>query len=267
VVAEASLTGLKVTPMAPHLHLGEQIGLQATASYADGTTEEVTDRVLWTSSDPKVAAVQSEFGFLITVGPGTCTVTAHYTGVQDSVVVTVEPGHPQRLVLSPTSLILAPDEHEQLQAILLYDDGTSRDVSDGTGWGSSSPEVAELDGGTVSAHAVGSATLTAEYGSFRATATLKVTAARPKALVITPSPAVTATGQRLQLTAMAQLDDGTSRDVTNQATWVSSLPDVALVSSGAGGRGQLSASQSGTVTVTANYLSQHASVMVTVLVP
>jgi hypothetical protein len=76
----------------------------------------------------------------------------------------------------------------------------------------------------------------------------------------TPAPATVASmrvegaaslaeGATTQLRAMAQLSDGSSRDVTSQASWQSSLPSVASVS----GTGLVTAVTSGTTDINASY--------------
>jgi hypothetical protein len=67
-------------------------------------------------------------------------------------------------------------------------------------------------------------------------------------IVSGPAPAI---GSTAQLTATASLSDGTTQDVTNVATWESSEPTEAIVSS----TGLVTAFAAGTVNITATYQS------------
>jgi hypothetical protein len=61
-----------------------------------------------------------------------------------------------------------------------------------------------------------------------------------------------AVGGTLQLRAMAQLSDGSSRDVSSQASWLSSQPSVASVS----GTGLVTAVNTGSTDISASYQGQ-----------
>jgi len=58
-----------------------------TANYADGTTEDVTSKAVWTSSKNKVATVSS--GQITGVKAGTATISVTYFGVKKSIAVSV----------------------------------------------------------------------------------------------------------------------------------------------------------------------------------
>lgn len=68
---------------------------------------------------------------------------------------------------------------------------------------------------------------------------------------VTVSGSAPAVGSTAQLTATASLSDGTTQDVTNTATWESSEPTEAIVSS----TGLVTAFAAGTVNITATYQS------------
>ena len=74
-------------------------------------------------------------------------------------------------------------------------------------------------------------------------------------VVVTGSGAFTSKNQTSQLTATANLSDSTSQNVTNTATWSSSNPAVASVSS----TGLVTAVSFGTATITANYQGAQGS--------
>jgi hypothetical protein len=61
------------------IKVGQTLQLTATATYADGTTQDVTSQVTWTSSDTNVATVGVHTGLVTIVGPGTVTITATWT--------------------------------------------------------------------------------------------------------------------------------------------------------------------------------------------
>lgn len=65
-----------------------------TATYADATTRAVTDGVVFSSSDPTVATVDSSTGSVTAVAVGTVTITAAYLGETATDTVTVSDSSP-----------------------------------------------------------------------------------------------------------------------------------------------------------------------------
>jgi uncharacterized protein YjdB len=65
---------------------GTQAQLMATAMFADGTAQIVTNVAAWQSSDTGAATVSSS-GLVTWVATGTTTITASYLGVTGSVVI------------------------------------------------------------------------------------------------------------------------------------------------------------------------------------
>ncbi|MEU3447252.1 Ig-like domain-containing protein [Streptomyces thermolilacinus] len=81
------LQSLSITPASLPLAVGEIGALVATATYDDGSTQDVTSSCAWSSSDPATATVSS--GFVTGIAAGTATVTGSYGGVSDTSTVTV----------------------------------------------------------------------------------------------------------------------------------------------------------------------------------
>jgi len=87
------LTSLLVTPSNPSIAIGG-VGLQFTATgvLSDGTTEDLTSTVTWTSSNTVVATIsmfQGSQGFATFLSVGTTTITATSGSVSGDTVLTV----------------------------------------------------------------------------------------------------------------------------------------------------------------------------------
>jgi ABC-type enterochelin transport system ATPase subunit len=76
---------------------------------------------------------------------------------------------------------------------------------------------------------------------------------------MTEPPALMTVDSSVKLTVIAKFTDGSSRDVTVDAVWVSHDTNVASVLSG-----QVTALKSGTAYVEATYRNGHESVLITV---
>jgi uncharacterized protein YjdB len=75
-VTNATLSSVAITPSAPQgITLGMSIQYTATGTFSDSSTEDLTNEVAWSSSDPTVAIID-EHGLATSTGSGVTTVKA-----------------------------------------------------------------------------------------------------------------------------------------------------------------------------------------------
>ncbi|HTY43479.1 MAG TPA: choice-of-anchor D domain-containing protein, partial [Thermoanaerobaculia bacterium] len=85
------LTGVTVTPQNPGLGVGQTLPMKATASYNDGSTQDVTTSAHWASSASRIVAVgnqDSNKGIATGVATGSAVATATYKGFSSQTTVT-----------------------------------------------------------------------------------------------------------------------------------------------------------------------------------
>jgi RHS repeat-associated protein len=75
VVKSQAVTALAVTPVNPTITIGQTQAFIATATLADNSTKDLTNRVTWASSNAAVATINAN-GLATSVGPGTTVITA-----------------------------------------------------------------------------------------------------------------------------------------------------------------------------------------------
>ena len=76
-----TLSSIAITPSSPpNLKTGFTQQLKATATYSDGSTEDVTDQVTWTIADSNIADFISSGGLLTGMKAGTTSITASLSG-------------------------------------------------------------------------------------------------------------------------------------------------------------------------------------------
>src|SRR5262249_17313451 len=102
--------------------------LGAAGYFSNGTKQDLTHRVTWSSSDPKIAEVTSN-GTVKAIAPGHALVTALLgnQGASSTVIV----GAPELLglAISPANVSVGPDQSISYQATGTYSDGTLRDLT------------------------------------------------------------------------------------------------------------------------------------------
>jgi len=238
-----AIVSFEITPLEISTEVGEIVFLAAMGLLEDGTTENVTDRLTWSSSDPNVARVEFS-GFLLALNPGVTTITAvSQTGVREKAPATVTVNTPPAIIefdITPLSVNLPLGQAIIFTAFGLTEDGIFRDVTRLVNWQSSNENVATAEqGGFVIATGVGVATITAVSHngvSANAPATLQVfELTLPSPIVefdIIPGDTEISLGDDVGYFATGLLEDGSLQDVTRFVQWSSSDSTVAVIDRG-----------------------------------
>jgi uncharacterized protein YjdB len=313
VTAVPTLVGLTVTPANPATILvGATQQFQANAVYSDGNTVLVTGTASWTTSDAKVASVSSGGGgpggggpgvggrgAATGIGAGSATITATYKGLTDSVTLTVRAPIATGLVVTPATASVVVDGTQQFVAEITLDDGTTQTVTSTASWTTSNGAIASIrtggggpggggpgggGRGLATGITAGTATITATYSGFTASATLIVSAATPVKIVVTPPARSIQVGLTQAFVATLLYSDNTATVITDQATWSTSDASVATITNGGpggggpggggpggggpgGGDGIATAIAAGSATVTATYSGLTGTATLTVTDP
>ncbi|WP_129128208.1 Ig-like domain-containing protein [Geomonas oryzae] len=147
----------------------------------------------------------------------------------------------------------------------------TRDVTSQAIWSSTAPAVANFVTPTspsrVTGLAPGPAVLTATVGGQSATFNLMVTSATVSLITITPATPSVPLGQNVQFTATGTFSDGTTQDLTFDATWTSSDATVATVGDTATDEGLAKTLKAGTSTISAAFQTASNSTLMTVTAP
>jgi hypothetical protein len=125
VRAEAEIDYIEITPRDVRLLTGNSQNFNATAYYSDGSTQRVTDTVLWMSSNTSVAEEDSfRNGQFRGVSAGEAEISADL-GIrfQDTTSITVEDVSITRIRISPADLILPVGEGRRYLTDAVGSDG------------------------------------------------------------------------------------------------------------------------------------------------
>lgn len=196
--------------------------LNATVKPDDATTKTVT----WKSDNEGVAIVDNS-GNVTAKAAGTATITATVDGKSASCKVTVNGQTTtvpvQSVGLNQTTLELKAGNTATLTATVSPESATDKTVT----WTSDKPEIAAVEGGTVTAKAEGTATITAKAGEQTATCTVTVTKAdvAVESVTLNPTTLTLEKGGTGTLTATVSPDNATDRTVT----WESNATNIATV--------------------------------------
>src|SRR5581483_8546828 len=186
---------------------------------------------------------------------GTTSVTATLGAVSGTTAVTVIGRVPVTLSIAPVAPSTPLGTAVRFTATEIFSDGTQQNVTAQAAWASSATRVAPVNGrGVATPVATGATTISVTFMGLAASTTLTVTSNVVTAISVTPVAPLLPVGSVVAFTAEAIFSDGTSQNVTAQATWVSSAPAVLAVTSAGAARGRGTAVGVGTATVTATFM-------------
>ncbi|MGI4757263.1 MAG: beta strand repeat-containing protein, partial [Janthinobacterium lividum] len=263
-VTNALPVSIQITPGTVSLPAGSVLQILATARFTDGSSQDVTSAVNYTSSNSAVATVDSH-GHLQAVGSGSATIYATLNGVTASIPVTINNAALSSISITPSDLDLAAGLSSQLTATGTFTDGSTQDLTASLTWTSSNPAVASVSPtGNVVVASVGSAIITANNGSVAAQVTVNGSSAVITAIAVSPASANLAAGQTQQFLATATLSDSSQQDVTASVHWSVGDPSKATVSDSNDSKGLVTALHFGSTAVlaTANGVSGSANLAV-----
>ncbi|WP_347397304.1 Ig-like domain-containing protein [Paenibacillus amylolyticus] len=227
--------------------------LVANAEYIDASTENVTSKATWTSSNPDVVYVSN--GDLIAYKSGTATITVAYGGKTVKFTVNVDVADKYEMDKKKASVAVGGTTSAKVLA--LYGE-TSKDVSEDATWSSSSDKIAEVDSkGVITGVATGKATITAKIEG--KTLTLPVEVGMASGLEADVNFVVLSAKETQTILLTGTDEDGNTLDVTSEATWKSSNARVADVK-----KGVITGNSSGKANITAEYGSKKVTIQVEV---
>ena len=231
-VTNANLVSVAVTPANSSVPLSRSQQFAATGSFDDGTKQDIANTATWSSSNVSVARVTSA-GLVQGRGLGNAEISATMGGVSDTTVANVDASSVARIAVIPASKV-ASNTKIQLQAMAIFNDGSSLDVTStpGIAWSSSNSAIATIDpaSGLASATGPGAATISAKLGSQTGTATLNVSDATIQSLAVAPNHATIAPGTTQNIIALATFKDSSGtfqQDISRVAAWSSDNSVVA----------------------------------------
>jgi trimeric autotransporter adhesin len=264
-VTPALLVSLSIAPVNPSVAAGLTRTFTATATFTDGTNQNVTSAVAWSSSAPSVAQVNAA-GVATALAPGTAQIGATAGSISAATTMTVAPAALASIALAPADGSIALGTTQQYVATGTYTDGSTQDITGVAAWGSSSSTVATLGAtGLATSKTTGATTVAAALGAVVGTTTLTITPAQPLSIAITPAIPAIPLGRTQQFTATGTFTDGSVQDITSSVTWTSSDGSVATVDMSAGTKGLAVTKAVGSTNIGAAASGISASTTLTVL--
>ncbi|MGA2737700.1 MAG: Ig-like domain-containing protein [Bryobacteraceae bacterium] len=249
-----ALVSIAIAPQTASIPIGAGRQFHALGSYSDGSVQDISASVTWTTSDTTKLTVGNS-GLATGMAAGSAQITATSSTavpVAASVNVNVTTATLVSLAVDTIYASLPQGYAQQFNAVGSYSDGTQLVLTNQVAWTSSAPAVASVGAtGMVSTLGAGTVLVTAALGSVSSSAPLTVTGVMLQSIAISPPSVSMAIGTILQLQATGTYSDGSTRSLTNLASWSYSATNIATVS--AIGRISSSPSQTGSGVISASF--------------
>jgi hypothetical protein len=267
-VSDATLQSIAVSPASATIAPTTQINYTATGTFSDGSTQDLTSLVKWSTTNPPAKFSKST---LTGESAGTTAVNAvapkNLGSVEGSGMITVTSATlaaQNPIAVMPATAFMTPGGALTFSAIGTFSDDSTQDISSIVTWSTGSPNVATIASSKVpivTGQGVGQSTVTAKVGGLSGTASLVIALPTQISLAVTPATASVAVGVSTQLTATGTFVDGTTQDFTTLVNWSSSNPTAATVGYQTG---LVSGLAGGTSTITATLGSATSTAQLTV---
>ena len=261
------LVSIQINPGTSSVAAGITQQFTAQGTFSNGNTKDLTSLVAWSSSTQYVATIASG-GLASTYFQGSSTISASFTQPSGTVtsmttLAVTAPSLVSVVVTDSSVVVPGPNSLEtvktaagtshQFLAYGLYTDGGERNITSSVTWSSTLVKVATINNaGRATGITAGAATITATdpTTSLAGTSTLDVTNATVTSIVVSPVFQTIAPLTRLNLSALGMFSDGTTQDITADASWGSTDTAAATVTNTAPS-GVATGVASGTTTITA----------------
>jgi Bacterial Ig-like domain (group 2) len=277
--AHLHVVSLAISPVSAQQTVGLNAPFSAIATLNNGKLYDVTKLAAWSSSNASIASVgtlSAVQNFLCNAA-GTARVSATYGTIpataQLQCASVAPPPSLVSITVTPTTLSVAVGQTDGMTATGTYSDGSTQNITAAVahvgGWSSGTPADAVIGtlGATQGVNCIhgGSSLISATLGTITGSSTITCNAVLT-AITVTPTSPSVLVGAIPTFIATGTYNDGSSADVTLQATWTSGTPAVASIGTSADPQ-PVNALSAGTSAISAAVSSISGSSTLTVTAP
>jgi hypothetical protein len=245
---------LTISPLVNSLNVGTTDQYQAILVSDQGGQVNVTNQAVWSIDQVAIASVSNR-GVVLAKSEGDAVITASFNNLTGRADLTVTDKTIRSLQVSPAEAVSLVGLQTQFFSTVVFDDGTTQDVTRDSSWSSASPAQVSIavDTGLASALAQTTApvVISASFGGQSGQGMLEVIDANVSELTVDPANAVLPVDNMQHYRASLILDNNDVIDVTQQVNWSVAASAVATISNEDFNRGLVQAVSEGNTSVIA----------------
>ncbi len=251
-VTNATLVSLQIAPSNSSMPAGAMKQFSAIGTFSDNSTQDLTQSVLWTTSNPAVATI-NDVGTVNSLITGSTTITATSGAVSRSTTLTISTVKLVSITISPANSRVEAHTSLLFTATGVYSDGSTSTLAT-VSWHSTKPQFANVRStGILHGKKAGTLTLSATSSGVTGSTTVTIGTGTLVSVAITPANSSVTAGSTQQFTATGTFSDSTTQDVTINSHWSSTVPTVATVANAPVHAGLATTFATGTTTVGVNH--------------
>jgi hypothetical protein len=236
------LSSINIESPSSTLPVNQSLQLKAIGLFSDGSQQDITNSVSWTSTFSNIAEVSAldpHKGRVTGLNSGVTRIQAQLSGVLGLLDLTVNSANLVSLSILPASTLISRLTNLNYRARGTFSDGSVLDLTDLVTWTSSNSsqalmtsggELAGLMTNLYNGVAYPSLTISASYSGQSANSLLTITPANLTSIQINPSSASLNTLSDLPLKAYGIFSDGAAVDLTSVVTWRSDNNELLFTS-------------------------------------
>ncbi|MCC2625576.1 MAG: hypothetical protein K0R14_1449 [Burkholderiales bacterium] len=260
-----TLTAITVTPGTQTVPMGVFVQYTATGTYANGSTQDITNQVTWGTESAENVTINSQ-GLAVGTATDSAFITASLNGVKGYAQITIAAATVQSITVTPSDRSIATGATQQFTATSTNSDGSTTALAAANiVWSSSSPSVATITAaGLATGVSTGSTTISATFsGGIIGSTTLTVSSVTPTSLAVTFAGGATMpTGATQQAIATVTFSDGSTQVISaSQVNWSSTDQSIATIINSSG---IITGIADGATAIIGSYLSVSARTVLTV---
>ena len=258
-VTQAQLSSITITAEVNKIANGQNLALTAIGLFGNNSTQDITSQVTWRSTNTQVISVSNDpdnIGMIKGLQTGEALITATMSGITRGLTMQVSNATLERINISSPQQDIPAGNQTQLTATGYYSDETSQDLTQHVTWKSSDPTIIQVDNslknpGLANSFNSGQSRIDATYQGITASIQLNVSNASLTRIEITSTSVQIPLGSVMQFFATGIYSDGSTKNITNGATWSSSDPDILQIQNTNNATGLASSKTAGDVIINA----------------
>lgn len=272
-VTSAILTSISITPISSSIAKGTNTQFTATGIFSDGSKQDITSLVTWSSSNTTIASISNQLGkkgLALGNNVGTVSISAMYNGVSNSTSLTVTGPVLTFISVTPSNPVAAVETTQQFTATGIYSDNSTQNLTTSVSWSTQSPVIAIVSNfpnskGLAVGKSPGTTSVKATLGSISGSTNFRVVDVSLVKINVVPIVASLPAGMDFAYKAQGVYSDNSTQDLTTQVTWKSTNVAIATISNSPGSQGVATGQQAGTATISAQLglISGYAQLHVT----
>jgi len=232
-VLSATLQSIEILAEATEAPEGTNIQFLAQGTYSDGSKRDLTTQAQWSVSDGARASIDSDNGLLSAITRGPTLVNVSKEGISASTNVLINEASLIELNVLPASLSIAAGSDFEVSVIGIFSNNTTVDLTEQAQWQVLDENLARFDANSFTFEALnaGDTELIASVLGAQARASLNIIDTRLVQIVISELDTLTLPSfQSRTFQATGIFADGSTQDISNQVTWLSSNEDSLIIS-------------------------------------